>query len=754
MYMQTLLTHLHKSADNVRKTQASKASHTELKASIVANGLLQNLVVQPHPDLPDNYEVIAGNRRLTCLKELQAEGHLAEDHTITCFLAESSDPVEASLAENIIREAMHPADMYEAIAKLVEEGATASQIATRFGMEEALIRRRLKLGKVAPEILDAFREDKINLERVMALTLTDDHEQQVAIFNRYLEHPHSYPPHAIRSKITEGSVSSNSRLGKFVGAEAVREADGEITCDLFSNDGQVYFEDPELLFKLAEEKLASHAKDLEAEGWKWAKPALGMESADLNTYGRLHPEAIGVPDEVTTELKQVEARLTELEDLYDDWTDENEEEENTLLSRKRELNSIVQDHMGFTSEAKAKSGCIVTVGYSGDITLHAGLIDPEDIEVEEDTDISDNDQPEADTDGDTEPEQKGFSISQVLGEDLAAHRLQIVKSYLVSDFDLAFDLMLYSLCTDTLKGIGYHRKPLDIHFQATPENSSREDLEDTSADNRRSKIFQSFDLSWLNEPEDKAFQALCAKSKAEKQALFAYVVALGLNGGLNHDGKGNPILEAVGKRLNIDVAKDWRPTADNFWGRITKTHSLALSSQVLGAEWALAHSKDKKSVIAARLENIYSGSNAASFPASVREQAIEWVPDFMQYGDGETIDLTEASIEDHSEEALQENPEPNTTVPEDVDEDMAPMGETVNADLPPVAASEQDEPIQPSGDRPAFDMQDRIQILHVGPDKPTNAEDSDEETPHINNVAVTTDVTEEVLPDFLREMAS
>ena len=47
---------------NVRKTPAPPSADAELKASIAAHGLKQNLVVHP-ADAGGNYAVIAGGRR-------------------------------------------------------------------------------------------------------------------------------------------------------------------------------------------------------------------------------------------------------------------------------------------------------------------------------------------------------------------------------------------------------------------------------------------------------------------------------------------------------------------------------------------------------------------------------------------------------------------------------------------------------------------------------------------------------------------
>ena len=62
---------------NVRKTPAEGSAFQQLKTSIAAHGLLENLLVQPADQADDGagrYEVVAGGRRLAALQALADEG--------------------------------------------------------------------------------------------------------------------------------------------------------------------------------------------------------------------------------------------------------------------------------------------------------------------------------------------------------------------------------------------------------------------------------------------------------------------------------------------------------------------------------------------------------------------------------------------------------------------------------------------------------------------------------------------------------
>jgi ParB family chromosome partitioning protein len=111
------VTKLEKSPLNARRT-VPKMGMDELKASLLAHGLMQNLVVTDEGD--GMFRVIAGGRRLEAIRSLQAEGKLPEDFAVPCQVVTNEHGLEMSLAENTVRLAMHPADEFEAFAALID----------------------------------------------------------------------------------------------------------------------------------------------------------------------------------------------------------------------------------------------------------------------------------------------------------------------------------------------------------------------------------------------------------------------------------------------------------------------------------------------------------------------------------------------------------------------------------------------------------------------------------------------------------
>ena len=63
------------------------------------------------------YAVVAGGRRLAALQLRAGEGKIDATYAVPCqTLGSGVDAAEISLAENVLREAMHPADEFEASA--------------------------------------------------------------------------------------------------------------------------------------------------------------------------------------------------------------------------------------------------------------------------------------------------------------------------------------------------------------------------------------------------------------------------------------------------------------------------------------------------------------------------------------------------------------------------------------------------------------------------------------------------------------
>ncbi len=200
-----------------------------------------------------------------------------------------------------------------------------------------------------------------------------------------------------------------------------------------------------------------------------------------------------------------------------------------LEERRDELTESVEDLAVYSEKDRAVAGVIVTIGDDGEFRLHEGLVecsatdtgDGETVgfKARRDDEISGP----SPTAGQTIRKECGFS--QLLVDDLKAHRLQITRAHLAADFDVAFDLVLYGLCVDLFERFGYRSHPLELRAIETPLHSSFNDLAGTPADRLLEAQGRALDLDWLKLPPAEGFAALAALPSEVKQRLFARCIA-------------------------------------------------------------------------------------------------------------------------------------------------------------------------------------------------------------------------------------
>lgn len=173
---------------NVRRIKAG-VSVEELAEDIARRGLLQSLSVRPL--LEDNgeesgkYAVSAGGRRFSALKLLVKQKLLAKNASVPCIVKTDGIEEEDSLAENTMREALHPLDQFRAFKTLNAQGLTIDEIAARFFVAPQVVRQRLKLAAASQKLLDLYVAQELTLDQLSAFCVTDDHELQEQVICRY-----------------------------------------------------------------------------------------------------------------------------------------------------------------------------------------------------------------------------------------------------------------------------------------------------------------------------------------------------------------------------------------------------------------------------------------------------------------------------------------------------------------------------------------------------------------------------------------
>ena len=653
--------------ENVRKTPPDEAAEAQLRASIAEHDLLENLVVRPdEPDADgiERFAVVAGGRRLAALKALAENGTLHADHPVPCKIAANGNAGELSLAENVVRIAMHPADQVVAFAGLADSGVTVAAIAARFGVSERTVEQRLRLGNAAPELLDAYRAEQFDLETLMAFSVTTDHDRQRSVWERVSGQNYRPAAWQVKRMLTEERVPAGAATARFVGVDAYEAAGGPVLRDLFADEHEngVWLEDPKLLDELALKKLQAAADELSTR-WKWAEAALDVDWSATARYGRIHPEPGEPTDAEKAEIDKLRARHDELVNMDEDaWTDALVEEAEAIEPRLDEIEAEVESRARFKREDFAMAGCIATIGRDGSLQVIQGLVRPEDMPKDtgaaasgHDTDAGD------DTTADTgrvdgpavttplaspvDPRAKARADAGVgigLADDLRAIRTALVKAYLAGDFEAAFDLVVFQMVRSVFaRGYTASWHALDIQLNETADRpTSRTNDHDFAAWSPGEAMLADWShlpFEWMEGDDDAAcFAALRALPRADKETLFAAAVARTVKGQLAFEHDARPELEATVARLDIDFAKHVRPTADSFWSRIKKSRILDIARETFGAAWTSTRSKYKKADLAKSMEEAFAaGTPPVGIGATMHAAALAWtIPGFGAFDTG------------------------------------------------------------------------------------------------------------------------
>ena len=460
---------------NVRKTP--RMSIPELAASIQRVGLLQNLIVIASAD-GEHYEVVAGGRRLAALKLLAKKHRIAKDWQVPCLQVADGTARTASLTENVQREAMHPADQFEAFAALVAEGRPIEDIAADFSVTPLVVQRRLKLANVSPRLMADYRVDALTLDQLMALSITDDHALQEAAF--YDAPQWQRHPSHLRERLTEREIDAYRHpLVRFVGLDTYEAAGGGIRRDLFAEgDAGVYLTDAALLERLAQDKLAGIAAEVRGEGWAWVDATPGVTHADLHAFQRA-PQARREPTKREAQrIEKLQARMQAIGEAVDAAMDEDDEDKADALQEEGEavgeqLQALEDGLQDYSPNVKAAAGAIVTIDRNGGAVIHRGLMREAEAKAlrtlerlrqgfGSDGEAA-NDEGE---DGDDDRQPKIAAMSDRLAQRLSAHRTAALQIEVARHPQAALAAVVHGMVQTVLQERHYgHDLPLGVSLK-------------------------------------------------------------------------------------------------------------------------------------------------------------------------------------------------------------------------------------------------------------------------------------------------
>jgi ParB family transcriptional regulator, chromosome partitioning protein len=604
------LNKLKKSPKNVRQVPHTKADIKAFAASIAAIGVLQYPIIEPETGPKGKptgfYLVNAGEgRRLAQLLRAKRK-EIRPDEPIPCLLDTEHSATEISLAENAIRTDMHPADQYEAFAKLHgEEGKSAEDIAARFGVTAAVVRQRLKLGAVSPKLRALYRKGDMNLDQLSAFAITEDHERQERVwrelprFNRSRE--------AILRALSEGQVRSDDRRAVFVGSKAYEAAGGSIIRDLFDSEGGGFFADAELLNRLAREKLQRHADKLAAEGWRWvaAEPELDHEACA--GMRRVYAKQAPLSKNERHRLRKLEARYKALFDKFPDGDAPPE-----VAAKLERIEAAVEAFckQEYAARDLALAGAFVTLAGDGSVRIERGFVRPED-EPKSKTKPEDREnRPAKDADG-------LAPLSEKLVAELTAYRTSALRNELAQHPATALIALVHALAMATFfEGGG---SCLEIAPKSAWLSGHAPGIDESVAEKQIAERHSAWGKRLPQEPEA-LWTFIHGLADDERLGLLAHCVSLTANAiraPRQCADKSEANAAVLGREVGLDMAAYWQPTAAGYFGRVSKERIVRAVREAVSGQAAENIARMKKQAMAEAAEAALSGKGW--LPALLRQ---------------------------------------------------------------------------------------------------------------------------------------
>jgi ParB family chromosome partitioning protein len=672
------------SQSNVRRVKAG-VSIEQLAESIAQRTLLQSLSVRAVVDADGQetglFEVPAGGRRYRALELLVKQKRMAKTQPVPCVVRDGGIAEDDSLAENDERVGLHPLDQFRAFQSLRAGGMSEEEIAARHFVTPAIVKQRLRLASVSPKLHDVYADDGMTLEQLMAFTVTGDHARQEQIWDS-VSRSGNDESYQIRRMLTEHAVRASDRRAQFVGLEAYERAGGAVLRDLFAHDDGGWLQDVPLLDRLVTEKLKADAEGIAPEGWKWIAVAVDFPYGHTNGLRKLDGEPAdlteeeqGTLDALNTEYARIEADYQDADELPDE-IDQRLGEIETARSAF-EARSLIYDPADI-----ARAGVFISIDAEGLLSIDRGYVRSED-EVPEVTDPEN--EPQADDETSDGPKTNGLvkravitvggaSAEPVEEEDdddtvkplpdrliteLTAHRTLALRDALANDPAVAFQAVLHNFVLATFYRFASSSGGcLEIAIRTPTFPAQAPGLKESAS-------AEAIDIrhdGWkvrLPKDEGDLWDALTAFDGKEQAALFAHCASSAVNAlhePANRYNEGRVSAHSVRQRLGqadvlaravgLDMAAvGWKPTVDNYLGRVTKPRILQAVHEAKGEQSARLIDHLKKGDMAREAERLLDGTGWLPEPLRLVE-----VDTAGQDADGEAEALPEflATAEDEA----------------------------------------------------------------------------------------------------------
>jgi len=638
-----------------------------------------------------DFETPAGGRRYRAIARLVEARRFPADGLVPCLVKKANaktSAVDDSYAENVIRLALHPLDQFKAFKRMVDGGMSKEEVADAYRTTPRYIAQRLRLSRVAQPLLDAYARSEMTLAMLEAFTVNPDHARQEQVWEA-IQRSHNRQPWYVRDLLTETTVPTDDNRAQFIGVEAYEQAGGVLLRDLFSDEDEGWLENPELLDRLVSDKLKGIADDVAAEGWKWIEVDTDLPYGHdrglrvlTATFPDLTDEERAAREALREEYERLEAEHADCDELPDD-IDARLGEIEAALSAFEKRPAI------YDVAEIARAGVFISIDRAGELVVARGYVRPEDeapVAVDGEEDAGDGEsegsavaaQPGVQravitiggepVDAEEDEDDSIKPLPERLVIELTAHRTLALHDALANNPHVAMTALLHRLVMQR-----YHYSAptgcMEISVRQQHFGVQGGDLSDTPSAKAIDERFAAWKAD-VPTDEGALWDWIAALDEASRMALLAHCVSYGVNALYErpnpHSGSGVSQFgldrrlsgaDRIARATGFDMVADggWRPTVDNYLGRVTKPRILEAVREGAGERAAQLISHLKKGDMAKEAERLLTDTGWLPEPLRLVELDGdvadggdagdgEALPDFLA-GDGDEDEATETEDE-------------------------------------------------------------------------------------------------------------
>lgn len=675
------------SQSNVRRVKAG-VSIEQLAESIAQRTLLQSLSVRAVVDEDGNetgmFEVPAGGRRYRALELLVKQKRMSKTQAVPCVVREGGIAEDDSVAENDERVGLHPLDQFRAFQTLRDLGMSEEDIAARHFVNPAIVKQRLRLASVSPKLHDVYAEDGMTLEQLMAFSVTADHARHEQVWENVSRSGYD-EPYQIRRMLTENTVRGSDRRAQYVGIDAYEQAGGPVLRDLFEHDDGGWLQDVALLDRLVTEKLKADAGTVAAEGWKWISVAVDFPYGHSNGLRELEGKPVDVTVEEQTAIDALNAEHDRLEAEYQDADELPDAVDRRLGEIEAALLAFEDRPVVYDPADILRAGVFVSIDSEGRLSVDRGYVRPEDeapvgdAEIGQGADTSSAGGQEVTASGSgtvisvagspTEAEEDDEDVTKPLPDrlitELTAHRTLALRDALAENPAIAFQAVLHNFVLTAFYRFASSGNSLEIGLRTPTFPTQAPGLRESMS----AKAVEARHESWkarLPQSEDDLWNALAALDGIAQASLFAHCASFAVNAlyePANRFNQGRVTAHGVRTRLDhadvlaravgLDMAQvGWRPTVDNYLGRVTKPRILEAVREAKGEPSAQLIDHLKKADMAKEAERLLDGAGWLPEPLRLADVTS------AQEQDGEAGPLPEFLADDEDRDSASDDDRP------------------------------------------------------------------------------------------------